>query len=180
MTQKTPVTIRIGTLADAPMLAELGAATFMETFAAENTPDDMADYLRSTFTPERLTQELSDPRALFLIAEFADCPVGYSKLDDGRVSEGVIGSAPCELVRLYVSAAYIGQGVGAALMQECIRQATARGFQTLWLGVWEHNLRAQAFYRKWGFEQVGAHIFQLGSDAQTDFLMQRTLTPDPA
>ena len=90
--------------------------------------------------------------------------------------DGVIGEKPIELVRLYVSRESLGSGVGAALMQACIREAKQRGYETLWLGVWEHNHRAQAFYRKWNFIEVGKHMFQLGDDAQTDILMQRSIS----
>ena len=69
----------------------------------------------------------------------------------------------------------IGSGVGAALMWACIDAAQLRGHRTLWLGVWEHNLRAQEFYRKWNFQEVGTHVFQLGEDPQTDLLMQRKI-----
>ena len=60
-------------------------------------------------------------------------------------------------------------------MQAAIDEAQRRGHDTLWLGVWEHNPRARAFYRKWGFVEVGTHIFVLGSDPQTDILMQRVM-----
>jgi ribosomal protein S18 acetylase RimI-like enzyme len=66
--------------------------------------------------------------------------------------------------------------VGAALMQACIDEARRRGHKTLWLGVWEHNPRAQAFYRKWNFVEIGTHVFHLGNDPQTDLLMQRTIS----
>jgi ribosomal protein S18 acetylase RimI-like enzyme len=61
------------------------------------------------------------------------------------------------------------------LLQSCIDEARRTGHRTMWLGVWERNRRAQAFYRKWGFHTVGEHIFQLGSDAQTDWLMECAL-----
>jgi GNAT superfamily N-acetyltransferase len=79
------------------------------------------------------------------------------------------------LLRLYTRKEWIGCGVGAALMQACIDEAKQRGCDTLWLGVWEHNARARAFYGRWGFQQAGSHIFQLGDDPQTDFLLQRAL-----
>ncbi len=85
------------------------------------------------------------------------------------------GPKPLELVRLYVLPESIGHGIGARLMQECLDTAASRGFETLWLGVWEHNPRAIRFYQKWEFEEVGSHLFQLGSDAQTDLILQKTL-----
>ena len=168
---------RVATLDDARLLSELGAATFRETFVNENTPEDMAVYLSQNFVPERLEEELSDPLSTFLILELSGKPVGYAKLSKSDPDSGVTGTRPLELVRLYVLAEHIRQGAGAMLMTACLRQAESRGHDTLWLGVWERNLRAINFYNKWGFERVGSHIFQLGSDAQTDLILQKRLSP---
>ena len=167
--------IRRGTPEDAALLSELGARTFSETFAADNSPEDMAAYLASAFSPEQQSTELADPTSLFLIAESDGAAVGYAMLRSGNVLENVTGNRPIELVRLYVSKASLGCGVGAALMQTCLNEAKQQGCETLWLGVWEHNARARTFYRKWNFREVGTHIFQLGNDPQTDILMQRAV-----
>jgi ribosomal protein S18 acetylase RimI-like enzyme len=173
MSSTQPLLIRRGEPNDAELLAELGARTFSETFAADNTPENMAAYLASAFSPAQQASELSDPRSSFHIAEVDGVAVGYALLRTGRVPNGVTGDRPIELVRLYVSKESLGTGVGAALMQACIDDAKQQGHQTLWLGVWENNTRAQAFYRKWNFQDVGRHVFQLGDDPQTDILMQR-------
>jgi hypothetical protein len=47
------VTLRRATAEDATLLAELGARTFRDAFAADNTPDDMAAYLAQAFAPAR-------------------------------------------------------------------------------------------------------------------------------
>jgi ribosomal protein S18 acetylase RimI-like enzyme len=171
----TNLTIRRGTTEDAELLAELGARTFSETFAADNTPENMAAYLASAFNAEQQAAELADASCLFQIAESNGVAVGYAMLRSGDVLPDVIGDKPIELVRLYVSKDSLGSGVGAALMQACISEAKQRGYQTLWLGVWENNHRAQAFYRKWNFHEIGTHLFQLGDDPQTDILMQRSI-----
>ena len=165
--------IRRGEPSDAELLAELGARTFSETFAADNTPENMSAYLATAFSPAQQASELFDSRSSFHIAEIDGVAVGYALLRTGKVPYGVTGDQPIELVRLYVSKDSLGTGVGAALMQACIDDAKQRGHQTIWLGVWEHNNRAQAFYRKWNFQDVGTHVFQLGDDPQTDILMQR-------
>jgi ribosomal protein S18 acetylase RimI-like enzyme len=82
---------------------------------------------------------------------------------------------PVELVRLYVLREWLGRGVGEALMRACVDEARRAGHATIWLGVWERNGRAQAFYRKWNFRAVGEHVFQLGYDPQKDILMQRAV-----
>jgi diamine N-acetyltransferase len=168
--------IRRGKADDASLLAQLGARTFSETFAPDNTPEDMTAYLASAFNPAQQAAELADPDCLFLIADTNRVAVGYAMLRLGNVLESVNGDKPIELVRLYVSQKSLGSGVGAALMQACIGEAKQRGYETLWLGVWENNHRARAFYRKWNFHEVGTHIFQLGNDPQTDILMQRAIS----
>ena len=172
----TNLIIRRANADDAGLLAELGARTFSETFAADNTPENMAAYLGSAFSPAQQATELADPLGLFQIAETDGVAVGYAMLRSGDLPEGVTGEKPIELVRLYVSRESLGSGVGAALMQACTVEAKQRGYQTLWLGVWENNSRAQAFYRKWNFHEVGTHVFQLGDDPQTDILMQRSIS----
>jgi ribosomal protein S18 acetylase RimI-like enzyme len=167
--------IRHGKADDAALLAELGARTFSETFAADNTAEDMAAYLATAFSPAQQMAELADPSCWFLIAETNEGALGYAMLRSGNVLDSVTGDKPIELVRLYVAQESLGSGVGAALMKACINEATQRGYETLWLGVWKHNARAQAFYRKWNFHEVGTHIFQLGNDPQTDILMQRAI-----
>ena len=179
MENQDVVTVRNATHEDISLLAELSASTFRATFAQDNTPEDMEAYLAENFSEARLRQEVSDPLATFLIAEVSGKPLGYAKLHGGALDASVTGTKPIELVRLYVLPESIGHGVGARLMQECIDTATSRGFETLWLGVWEHNPRAIRFYQKWGFAAVGSHVFRLGNDAQTDLIMQKSLT-DPA
>ncbi len=175
MNRKSNSVIRRAVSTDADLLAELGARTFSETFAADNTPEDMAAYLASSFSAAQLAAELADLRSVFLIAQIDNAAAGYAKLHAGDVLEEVEGDKPIELARLYVSKEWLGRGVGEALMRACIDEARQAGHQTLWLGVWEHNGRAQAFYRKWDFREIGEHVFQLGADRQTDILMERAL-----
>lgn len=175
MSQNPDVTIRRADSEDAELLAELGASTFSETFAADNKPEDLSAYLAESFSVARQTEELADPASTFFIAEVEGHAAGYAKLHAGEPEEGVEGRKPVELVRLYVSREWLGRGVGEALMRACVEEARRAGHETIWLGVWERNGRAQAFYRKWDFRAVGEHVFQLGSDPQRDILMERAL-----
>jgi ribosomal protein S18 acetylase RimI-like enzyme len=176
--------VRPATIADAPRLSRLGATTFRETFERENTPEDMARYLAEAFTPDRQAAEISDPAGTVLLAERRGTSgeaelVGYVHLVSGPAPAAVQGPAPLELKRLYVARAWHGQGVAQALMDAALDAARARGAQTLWLGVWERNPRAAAFYRKYGFTRVGEHTFVLGADAQTDWVLARPLSTVP-
>ena len=175
MTQKVHVTIRRANSDDANLLAELGAHTFQQTFAADNTSEDMAAYLALHFSVGQQTAEIAHPASTFMIAEVDGQAAGYAKLHAGEPPNEIEGTRPIELVRLYVSQEWLGRGVGEALMRACLDEARNSGHETLWLGVWERNARAQAFYRKWDFRAVGEHIFQLGEDMQRDILMERGL-----
>lgn len=178
MSLESTLTIRRAVSADASLLADLGARTFSEAFAADprNRPEDMDVYMSSSFTASRLEAELTDPLSTFLIAEIGGSAAGYAKIYAGDdAPECVRGARPIELARLYVSSEWYGREVGARLMQSCVDEARRGGYEMIWLGVWEHNLRARAFYRKWDFRDVGTHIFQLGSDPQTDILMERAV-----
>jgi GNAT superfamily N-acetyltransferase len=163
--------IRFGTPADYGLLAEIGAETFADTFASDNTPADMAAYLAGAFGPEQQARELADPATTFLIAELAGTVVGYACIGLGPAPAPVRGQQPAEIRRIYVRKPWVGSGVGARLMQACLAEASRGGCDVVWLGVWERNPRAIAFYQKWGFQQVGTQHFQLGADRQTDWVM---------
>src|ERR1043165_7050326 len=176
MTHIHGLTIRRGTLEDAELLSELGARTFSETFAGDNTPEDLAAYMATSFNVAQQTAELEDPASTFLIAEVDGRVAGYAKLHDGAPEQGIEGAKPIELVGLYVSREWLGRGIGEQLMRACLDEARRAGHETIWLGVWERNARAQAFYRKWNFRPVGEHEFRLGADLQRDILMERALS----
>jgi diamine N-acetyltransferase len=167
--------VRPATLADAEPLAALAERTFRDTFAADNSTDDMDAYVRDAFSLDRVRAELADDANTFLVA-FMDGvarPAGYAKLRNGTTDPSVTGPDPIELQRLYVDRSAMGQGTGAALMQAILDTAASTGRRTLWLGVWVRNARAIAFYERWQFETVGEHVFRLGSDDQTDLIMAR-------
>ena len=173
------VTIRPAAVGDAPSLSRFGADTFRDAFERENTPEDMARYLADAFAPERQAAEIADPWGIVLLAEQHGDEsrelVGYAHLVSGVAPPAVQGPAPVELKRLYVARQWYGRRVAQALMDAAIDAARDRGAQTLWLGVWERNPRAVAFYAKYGFARVGEHTFRLGADVQTDWIFARAV-----
>src|SRR5215470_9232388 len=114
MSQERDVTIRHANCSDAGLLAELGARTFSETFAADNTAGDMSAYLAASFSLAHQTMELTDPASTFFIAEIDGLAVGYAKLHAGEPAQGVEAARPIELVRLYVSREWLGRSIGEA------------------------------------------------------------------
>ncbi len=167
--------IRPGVLADAAALAELAARTFHDTFAAENNPQDMALHSAQKYGVAQQSAELLDENICTLLAEIDGALAGYAQLQRGPAPPCVTGDAPMELWRLYVAQEWHGRGVALVLMNAVDTEVRKRGARTLWLGVWERNARAKAFYGKYGFTDVGAHTFMLGTDKQVDRIWVRSI-----
>jgi diamine N-acetyltransferase len=161
--------------ADAETLAELGVRTFRETFAKDNTPEDMAQYLAEHFGGGLQRAELRDASVLFLLLEAEKRPVGYVKLRRGVANAR--GRKPLEVCRFYVDRPWHGKGAALELMRAIETLALQDAHDDLWLAVWEQNVRAIRFYEKHGFVRVGKQPFRLGADVQTDWLMARAVTP---
>lgn len=161
---------------DANSLAALEARLFLQAFGPANHPDDLRLHLEQTFSPEKQLAEIADPARVVWIAEDGEGQaVGYAMLRVGDAEPVVVGQRPAEVQRIYADAEFHGRGVGAALMNACVERALALGCDVIWLGVWERNPRAIAFYQKMGFAAVGAHTFLLGRDLQQDLVMSRAL-----
>lgn len=171
------ISIRTGTPADAEALAELAARTFRDTFGSDNRPEDLALYLTQAYGPVQQGRELADPDITTLLAGTGHAPGAYAQLRRGHAPDCVSGESPLELWRFYVAREWHGRGLAQALMRRVEAEAERCGARTLWLGVWERNERALAFYRKCGFTDVGSHIFMVGSDPQTDRVMERSVSP---
>lgn len=171
--------IRRATLEDANLLTDLAYTTFWDAFAhhPKNAPDDLSHYVRQAFSVDQIAAELADEKSIFMIAEIDGKPAGYAKLILDNIEPGITAKRPVELSRLYSHQEFLGTGVGQNLMDACFEHAKADERDVMWLGVWEYNPRAQRFYEKNGFCIVGRHTFQLGSDPQTDLLMQKELLP---
>jgi GNAT superfamily N-acetyltransferase len=171
------INIRKATIEDAEMLTDLSYKTFWDAFHdhPKNAPDDLADYMQKAFNLEQVRSELADENSIFLVAEIENEVAGYARLILENIEPEIIAEKPIELNRLYSKQEFIGKGVGARLMEECFALAKNLNCDVMWLGVWEYNPRAQRFYEKYGFREVGKHVFQLGSDAQTDLLMQKEI-----
>ena len=169
------VTIRRGLPTDAAVLADLAARTFRETFGADNRPEDMVLHLAEAYGPAQQGRELADPGITTLLVQVEGQLAGYAQLRCGPVPPVITGASPIELWRFYVDRPWQGRGIAQALMQRVDEEAVGRGARTLWLGVWERNERAQAFYRKCGFADTGSQVFLVGTDPQTDRIMVRTL-----
>ena len=171
------VQIRRAAPADAAPLAELAARIFAETFSDGTDPDDMAAHLAKSYGERQQSEEIADPAMVTLVAETGGLLVGFAQVRRGPAPDCVTGEAPVEIARFYVDRAWQGTGLAHRLMSAALDAARDLGGRTLWLGVWEKNGRAIAFYGKHGFRDVGSHDFWVGSDRQTDRVMAAPLGP---
>ena len=171
------MTIRRATLEAVRALTAFGRRVFAVTFGADNTPGDLQSYLDGSYAESLQREEVADRRVETQLAEIDGTLAAFAQLRQGPAGEGVTGAKPIELWRFYVDRAWHGRGVAQAMMDRVKAEAVARGARTLWLGVWEKNDRARAFYAKCGFTDAGEHIFLFGTDPQTDLVMVAPL-PD--
>ena len=156
-------------------LQQIGRLTFTETFAEHNSPENLTDYLEESFATVKLTNELKNPDSRFYFAFVGSKVAGYLKINFGKAQTEDIDPSAMEIERIYVLKEFQGKKVGQSLFQKAMGAAAESGAYMVWLGVWEKNHKALNFYRKNGFEAFDQHIFRIGDDEQTDFLMKRSL-----
>lgn len=160
-------------LAQLPALKALSRQTFSDAFAKDNTPEDMQAYLNTAFNDEQLSAELSNPQSEFYFAKSDEKTLlGYLKINFGAAQTDLKNEEAMEVERIYVLEAFHGQKVGAKLLSYAIEKAKKRNKKYVWLGVWDKNEQAIAFYKKFGFEIVDTHFFRMGEDVQTDYIME--------
>jgi GNAT superfamily N-acetyltransferase len=167
-------------VADAAALSEFAARTFTDTYAADNRPDDLRAHLDASFGVDRQAAEIADPRMITIVAEDCDGFVAYTQLRRSPVPPCVTAADPVEIWRFYVDRSAHGTGVASRLMAEAHGAARELGAQNVWLGVWERNRRAIAFYAREGFVDVGTQDFLVGVDRQTDRVYLMPVADDGA
>jgi ribosomal protein S18 acetylase RimI-like enzyme len=167
--------IRYAAPEDAGALADFAARNFREAYESQMPWDDVQAYCESAFSIARQGAEISERSIVTLLAEVNATLAGFAQLRSGHAPACVESNHSIELWRFYVAARWQGQGIAQKLMTRAEEMAQDRGADALWLGVWEHNARAQAFYGKCGFVKVGTLPFTLGRELQTDLVMVRTL-----
>ena len=171
------VKIRRATGKDAELVAEMGARLFVNAVGADVEPHDLQRYVDTAFSPAKIAGEIAEASSRFLLASGPEGVVGYAHLREGEPPPCVKGPRPAELVRIYVTSARIGTGVGKELMQACLEEARRGGDKTIWLGVWDRNHRAIDFYDAWGFKRVGERQFVLGRTVHNDLILERPVDP---
>lgn len=172
------VKFSIGDVTDAAELGEFAARSFAEAFAADNDPDDLADHLSANYGTRQQAAELRDPSVTTILARLHGELVGYAQVRKNPSPPPCVHqSAPIELHRFYLNRRAQGSGLAYTLMQEVHRAAHAFRGRHIWLGVWERNPRAIAFYKKASFCDVGSTIYTVGTDPQIDRVLVASVDP---
>ena len=169
--------IRRAAVTDAALISRLSEVTFFETFKGTCTDEDMQGFIEHYFNKKLVCEELQDSDDFYFIAFVDDIAAGYIRMKEEQSNVEVIKKKNgIELKRIYVMKEHHLKKIGAALMNFALDFATNKGYELLWLGVWEHNERAIKFYKKFGFEDTGfQHPFPIGNTPQTDNWMIKTL-----
>jgi GNAT superfamily N-acetyltransferase len=160
---------------DALELSALAESTFRAAFAELNTAANMELHCATAYGHAVQLAEIRDAARETWIAETGVGMVAYVQLRFDAATPKITGERPVEIQRFYVDASQHGAGLAHQLMAHVVARAERAGSAVLWLGVWERNPRAMAFYRKWEFQVVAAHVFMFGSEPQRDLLMRREL-----
>lgn len=153
-------------------LVDLGRTTFVQTYAKDNSVDNMIEYLDEHFNLNQLASELNNPNSFFYLAEKENEYVGFLKLNTGDAQTEETEAAAFEVERIYVLKKFQGQRIGKLFMDKAIKVAKAHEAPFVWLGVWEENPKAIGFYEKCGYKAFGTHTFTIGDDDQTDIMMK--------
>ena len=168
-----PLAWRLAGPDDAAALAQLGRASFTETFGHLYTPENLAAFLE-THSESNWRSELADARFAVRIGEAGGRAAGYAKIGPPSLPFEVRGPT-VELRQFYILKPWHGSGAAAELMDWVLDEARRRGAGALYLSVFVDNPRARRFYERYGFEAVGRYDFMVGSHADEDIIMRRQL-----
>lgn len=182
------MTFRLIETKDLYSLVEIACTTFIDTFAEQNDAAEFYDYVEKAFAPEQLQKELDTEGSIFYFLEYENERIGYFKINLNKSPmhtdrprfyfdfSSHQDTAMSELERIYLKKDYHGKGIASTMMAFIEDFARQNNNKYLWLGVWSLNKKAIRYYEKCGFGAFGEHIFQIGNDAQKDYLMWKRLS----
>jgi diamine N-acetyltransferase len=166
------LSIRQADISDLKFICALGVTTFYEAYYEQDNSGDLADYVLESFSRAQIEAEFNNADSTFFIAELNGKAVGYAKLRENSTVDCLKSANAVELHRIYILERAKGKGVGGKLLNSCFETARAKGYETIWLGVWEQNSAALRFYEKIGFVKVGELQFPYGETVGTNFVLK--------
>lgn len=161
-------------ISDIEVLQKISIETFTETFKQDNSIEDLQNYLDQAYTLDKLQNELKNRNSMFFFLYQENNLAGYLKLNVGDAQTEAMGDDALEIERIYIKGAYQNNGFGKVFMNHVSDIAKEKEVRKIWLGVWEHNTKAIAFYERHGFIRQGQHSFFMGEDEQIDWIMTKT------
>ncbi|MGR6765311.1 GNAT family N-acetyltransferase [Paenibacillus sp. T2-29] len=161
--------------ADLQTLQEISIETFNDTFKEQNSPENMQAYLERAFNSKQLEKELSNVSSEFFFVYFNEELAGFLKVNINDAQSEKMGDESLEVERIYIKNKLQKYGLGKYLLNKAMEIALGHNKKKVWLGVWEKNENAIAFYKKMGFVQTGAHSFYMGAEEQIDFIMTKSM-----
>ena len=156
-------------------LQEVSIQTFTETFKDNNSEKSLNDYLNTAYELTKLEKELENPHSEFYFAYFNNELAGYLKININDAQSEKMGENALEVERIYIKKSFKRRGIGRHLIETAEQLAKKYQKNLMWLGVWEYNPKAIAFYETLGFKVIGAHSFFMGEEEQTDLIMSKQL-----
>ncbi|WP_156117593.1 GNAT family N-acetyltransferase [Collimonas arenae] len=131
-------------------LTALSIQVWLHTYATEGVSDDLAREVLTIFTPAYFQEVIADTDYRLLVEVDGANLLGYILLDlDSPCEEQNYGGV--EVDTLYVQEHFHGRGIGRALLDHAMKHAG----KLLWLKAWAGNTRALAFYKAYGFTDIG-------------------------
>nr|MBO2489061.1 GNAT family N-acetyltransferase [Gammaproteobacteria bacterium] len=170
--EPTPL-IRRAETRDASRLAQLGAATFAETFGHLYPPEDLQTYLSSKHSVETWSRVLADPSRAVWLAELEQTPIAYVSVGPCKLPVKDLEETAGEVKQLYVLAPYQNLKLGSRLFETAVQWLEEQGRHPIYLGVWSQNFGAQRFYARYGFTKVGDYGFPVGKTVDHEFILKR-------
>ncbi|MDY8025532.1 GNAT family N-acetyltransferase [Paenibacillus polymyxa] len=160
---------------DLQILQEISIETFNDTFKDQNSLENMKAYLERAFNSKQLEKELSNVSSAIFFIYFNEELAGYLKVNMNDAQSEKMGDESLEIERVYIKNRFQKHGLGKYLLNKAMEISMEHNKKKIWLGVWEKNKNAIAFYKKMGFVQTGAHSFYMGDEEQIDFIMTKTM-----
>lgn len=157
------------------LLQQISIETFNDTFKNQNSPENMKSYMDKAFNTEQLHQELNNVHSEFFLIFADEEPAGYLKINSHNAQSEKMGDDALEIERIYIRSKYQKQGLGKYLFNTAKDIAIRTNKSRIWLGVWEKNENAIQFYKRIGFDPIGAHSFFMGEEEQRDYIMSKTI-----
>jgi ribosomal protein S18 acetylase RimI-like enzyme len=173
--EEKQVTIEINQIGieDVRTLQKITIETFKDTFGESNSEADLKQYFTESCNLEKLSDEIINSNSFFYFIYYKHQLAGYLKVnvDDAQTEDR--GNSSLEIERIYILSSYKRLGLGRRLLNQAESLAKNTNKTIIWLGVWENNIDAQHFYSRFGFKEVGAHHFLVGTDLQRDLIFEK-------